>query len=60
MTTAGSYLDWVLMTAPEDSELFDVKEIAVEALVGGNSGEKAAETHFQRGTVVAAIGSGLR
>ena len=47
LTTAGSYLDWVLMTAPEDSELFDVKEIAVEALVGETVARKL-QKHISR------------
>lgn len=47
LTTAGSYLDWVLMTAPEDSELFDVKEIAVEAMVGETVARKL-QKHISR------------
>ena len=47
LTTAGAYLDWVLMTAPEDSELFDVKEIAVEALVGETVARKL-QKHISR------------
>ena len=33
LTTAGSYLDWILMTCPEKNPLFQVKEIPVESLV---------------------------
>ncbi len=47
LTTAGAYLDWVLMTAPEDSELFDVKEIAVEVLVGETVARKL-QKHISR------------
>lgn len=34
LSTAGSYLDWVLMAGPQGSPLFKVKEIGVEELVG--------------------------
>ena len=51
LTTAGSYLDWVLMTAPEDSELFDVKEIAVEAMVGETVARKL-QKHISRETLL--------
>lgn len=33
LTTAGSYLDWILMTCPEKNPLFQVQEIPVESLV---------------------------
>lgn len=34
LTTAGSYLDWILMTRPQENSLFQVEEIPVESLVG--------------------------
>ncbi|MCI9362110.1 MAG: helicase-exonuclease AddAB subunit AddA [Hungatella sp.] len=33
LTTASSYLDWILMTCPEKNPLFQVQEIPVESLV---------------------------
>lgn len=33
LTTAGSYLDWILMTCPGKNPLFKVKEVPVESLV---------------------------
>ena len=33
LTTANSYLDWILMTNPGESPLFQVKEIPLESLV---------------------------
>lgn len=47
LTTAGSYLDWVLMAAPEDSELFEVKEISVESMVGETVARKL-QKHISR------------
>ena len=47
LTTAGSYLDWVLMTAPEESELFEVKEISVESMVGETVARKL-QKHISR------------
>lgn len=34
LLTAGSYLDWILVTRPQDSPLFHVEKVAVEDLVG--------------------------
>ena len=34
LSTAGSYLDWLLMTQPQKSGLFIFREIPVESLVG--------------------------
>lgn len=35
LTTAGSYLDWILMTDPQHNRLFQVNQIPVESLVAG-------------------------
>ncbi len=34
LSSAGCYLDWVLMTHPQDSPLFAVSQVPVESLVG--------------------------
>lgn len=34
LSTAGSFLDWILMTEPKKSPLFKVEEISAEALTG--------------------------
>ncbi len=40
LTTAASYLDWILMTNPQRSRLFQVQEIPVESLVAGAVGSQ--------------------